>query len=286
MNICSLSSFVTLVEVADQLPYLDIQHPKCHGKVALQGAHLFHFQPTNKPELIWTSSAVDFKPGTAIRGGVPICWPWFGGATAPFKGAHGFVRTATWDLISCEQSKESVQLTFALPANVFANNNWPKSKLTYVLTLGEQCQIELLSENLSDQPITISQALHSYFNVADINNAQVSGFDQCQYKDMLTGQTHTQSGNITIDQEVDRLYWAQDSATDIKSPLGEIRLTHQQSQSAIVWNPWIEKSIGLSNFNNDDYKTMVCIETANVDSDQIELSPGETSKISALFGWL
>jgi glucose-6-phosphate 1-epimerase len=267
------------------LEYFDLITPNSRARVFLQGGHITEFTSDGNA-VIWVSDAVDYTPGTAIRGGVPICWPWFGAAPsalvdrlteqpAQVLGAHGLVRTALWQFKEQVIDETGVSLTLELPKSVLdaASTQWPyQCALELTLHLSDTLTITLTTTNLDDTPFEFTQALHSYFAVGDIDCVKTHGLEGCPFLEF--GESFSNQNTNVIDKEVDRIYQDTPNLLSLETKNTVIDIV-SNSHSAILWNPWIEKSKGLSSFNDNDYMKMVCLESANVGKDKVFLHPNE-----------
>ncbi len=254
------------VEKSAGYPVAQITHPKASGEIALHGAHLTAFQPAGEKPIIFTSSQAIYTEGKAIRGGIPICWPWFNAhPTESSFPSHGFARNRFWNLIASQANEEFVELTFELPTQ--GTEIWlPQStRTTLRVRIGHELQLELLSENFSNEAITVSEALHSYFCVSDSSQVSVTGLDQARYIDTVGEQTERlQSGDVSFSGEVDRIYQS-DATTHIldKNWNRIIKIQKSGSGSTVVWNPWNEKAADLGDLADEEYHDFICVETAN-----------------------
>ncbi len=257
---------------------IKIENSNAVAKLSLQGAHLFHYEAKGKSPLLWLSDTSAFEIGQAIRGGVPICWPWFGAhKTNPSLPAHGFARTSLWEFIENSEIDEgTTQITMQLTHSDETLAIWPyKFNLRLIISVGETLALSLVTENLDENAFEITQALHTYFNVSSIDNASVKGLDQQHYFDALSRESKIQQGDIYFAEEVDRVY------QNIRYPLTlveneqVISIESEGSDSVIVWNPWIDKCARMSAMTEDAYKTMLCIESANALKDSRVIEPGQ-----------
>lgn len=255
-----------------------ISNAQATAAIALQGAHLLEWTPQGEYPVIWLSRGAKFAPGKSIRGGVPICWPWFGAhETQPEFPAHGFARTAQWQVAAASSLDDgSTQLRFILSET--DKHLWPcATPVEYRVTVGKQLQLELLTRNDSNETVRISQALHTYFSIDDINSIQVDGLDGCDYLDKVDDFARKQQvGPVQFSSEVDRIYLGAPGDCVIRDPgLGRnIRISKEGSSSTVVWNPWEEKSRQMEDMGAHGYKTMVCVESANAADDVVEIVPG------------
>lgn len=258
--------------------YIEVKNDAATAKIALQGAHLFHYRQQGKEALLWISTLSSFVLGKAIRGGVPICWPWFGKHSEDSHlPQHGFARTAEFKLVEDnEPNPETSELVLELQDSVESRKMWPhRFILRVTITVGSSVTVALSTRNNDSKPFTISSALHTYFAVSHISLASIEGLAGATYLDTLTGETEKQAGTIEIDQEVDRVYQAQPILLRLHDGKRQIQIKPAGSASTVVWNPWINKAAAMGDMNDDGYKTMLCIETANAMQDKRVIQPGE-----------
>lgn len=254
-----LSNSVTQRQL-EQLPVIVISHPKVSAALSLQGAHLLFWQPHDAKNIIWLSNNTAFKEGTAIRGGVPICWPWFGLVAQP---SHGFARLLPWILTASEELHDSVILTLILKDNEQSRKYWPHAfTLIARFKLSEKCDIELESHG----SYKANAALHTYFQVGDISQIKISGLGS-HYLDKV----HNRSENNPQDElifkgPIDRVY-SQPGACSVIEDLAlerTIEVHHHNHSDVVIWNPGVEQSRKMTDMPDDGYKTLVCIETARI----------------------
>ena len=276
-----------LFRSGDGFIVLEINNDICTSSIALQGAQVMTWQPKTQAEpVLWMSEAASLKHGKSIRGGIPVCWPWFGAhPTQPSFAAHGIARTAMWDVKQTSINKQGeVQITLSLQSK--QHPEWQHETLAELkVVVGESLSLDLTTTNLGDTPITIGQALHTYFKVGDVREVSVRGLEACPYIDKLSSdaEQQKQQGNISISSEVDRIYLdaGQDVLLEDASLQRTIRIQKQGSNSTIVWNPWVDKTKALGDMGADDaYLSMLCIESANADADVVRLCAGERHQLS------
>lgn len=277
------------VDDKSDLLSIEIKNKYAFAVIQLQGAHLTNWTPNNSIPVIWLSDDAKFITNKSIRGGIPICWPWFGAhqVEASFP-AHGFARTVQWQVESIEVLKTGeTQVVLILPEHNIPQSQWPlETKVQCIYTIGRTLEIELVTHNLSQENIIIGEAFHSYFNVSDVRNIIIEGLDECQYLDKLENfQCKTQSGNLDIRQEVDRVYIATDHECIIED-LGfnrRICISKKGSMSTIVWNPWLETATKMADLGKDGYLNMVCIESGNAAQDVVSIQPGQKHSLCACY---
>lgn len=284
----------------DELNCWRIRHGQAELLVAQQGAHILSYQLAGQPPLIWLNDEAVFKTGKSIRAGVPVCWPWFGNfdrnpqsvqamrTSNEAPSAHGFVRAMDWELGSIEAEGETLKVEFLLPYPEGGFPGWPHQvDLTLSIRLDEQLHIHLTSHNRGAETVSISQALHSYFAVSDVRDVHVEGVDGLNYIETLDNwKTVTQSGDLRFTGETDRIYLDAPPQLSIVDPAWERRivLTSSGSRTAVIWNPWIDRAAAFSDMADDGWQRMLCIETANVMGDVVNLKPGASHTLGVSVG--
>lgn len=270
----TLCDSLTLRQKND-LDILVIDHPKVKAALSLQGAQLLSWQPAGEKPVIWLSEKTEFKRGVAIRGGVPICWPWFGKANQP---AHGFARNLSWELTAYSENEQGVLLTLTLKDSDETRRMWPNEfTLIARFKLSDDCEIEL--ESFGDYQATA--ALHTYFAIGDIENVEISGLGS-RYYDKVTDKTVcSDDTSLTFSGETDRVYTHPRSSSTIydKALNRTIEVHHLQHSDVVAWNPFAELAEQMADMSSTGYKTMVCVETARINR---PLAP--TGKSPARFG--
>ena len=270
------------------MPKAVIANEFASAEVYLHGAHVTSFRPHNSSPVLWMSNIAEFRHDKAIRGGIPVVWPWFGPhPNDDTKPQHGFARVSEWTLVSTTSlSNGLTQLRLQLTDSETTRTLWPHSfELELSVTVGTQLRIDLISRNTGAEPFIVGGALHTYFNIGDINRITIEGLEGREYLDQLQGhQTNHQKGPITISEEVDRIYLNTDdeciiSDTDMKR---RIRVVKMGSNTTVVWNPWIAKSQHMSDFPDDGFRSMVCVEATNTVDDIYHVLPGEEHTLTQI----
>lgn len=246
----------------DELDVIVIEHPQVTASVALQGAHLLSWKPAGEEDVLWLSGNTPFKNGVALRGGVPICWPWFGPAAQPGLPAHGFARNLPWVLKTHQEDNDGVALTFALQSNDETRKLWPHDfTLLAHFTLGKTCEIKLEAHGDFDT----TSALHTYFNVGDIHAVNVSGLGDRFIDKVNNAQEGTLNDGVqTFPDRTDRVYLSPEACSVIHDSVLDRRLYvgHDHNNNVVGWNPGPALSISMGDMPDDGYKTFVCVETA------------------------
>ena len=265
-------------ELRPGYPVFEIEHPAVTARVARHGAHLMEWTPAGQAAGLYLSPQSLYQPGKAIRGGIPVCWPWFGPSPVdPALPAHGFARTRAWEPGDFTEDEHGVRLVFTLRDSEETRRLWPHAfHLELTMELGTSLHLSLRISNPGDAPFTITGALHTYLATGDIHQVRASGLDGVPYLDTVGPETQrTQAGDILFDHEVDRIYHTASPIT-LHDPAQrrDLIITGTGSQSAIVWNPWIAKTQTLADLPDADYTRFVCVETANARQDAITIPPG------------
>ncbi len=265
------------------LPMVAVDNAHATARIALHGGQVLSFRPTGAAaDLLFVSERAHFQAGMAIRGGVPVCWPWFGADPQGLgRGSHGLARTRVWDLRrTATLPGGETWLELGLTDTPETRALWPHAfDLTLEITVGTMLRLALTTRNTGASPFSITQALHSYLAVGDIAHTTVLGLDGCHYIDKAKGAggaVKQQAGAVHIAGEVDRIYTdAPASLAVMDSALGRrIDIRAQGSRTAVVWNPWVAIAAGMADLEDDGYQRFVCVETANAADEVITLPPG------------
>ncbi|WP_299732741.1 D-hexose-6-phosphate mutarotase [uncultured Endozoicomonas sp.] len=267
----------------NNLSILKIQSSLCEAAISLHGGHLLQFKPAGEKDIIWLSDKAIYSPEKAIRGGIPVCWPWFGTIGSP---SHGFARISPWQLMNWQESEEAVVITLGLSASEQTKAIWPHEfSATLTFRLSASLKTTLTVTNTGATPWRWSGALHSYFQIAEATETSITGAGK-DYIDSLQSVDKCKStGDLLINQSIDRVYTTPDESIIIHDKENQRRLSIRNtgSNAAVIWNPWDEISKGMADMDDDGYKTMVCVESTNF-ADNLEsgtlLSPEETHQLT------
>ena len=266
------------------LEYIEINNDLATAKIALQGGHIISWQPkVQEHPVLWVSSNARYQKGRSIRGGVPICWPWFG--AHPTDGTlcpHGFARVIPWQLIMAEPTRHGatrIVLQMTETAEARRQLSYPYL-LSMTITVGDTLRIELATTNKSTHPFLVGEAFHTYFNISDIANVTVKGLQDTLFADKVFGyERRLQRGDITFNGEFDRVYLntTSDSVIEDTGLNRQIRIGTSRSQSTIVWTPWADKAEQMADMGTkDEWRTTVCVETGNALDNAVVISPNKT----------
>lgn len=285
----ALDNELTFVLGKGDRPQIEIQNKKAKAVISLYAGQILSFQPNQGDELLFISDSAYFETGKAIKGGAPICWPWFGPDPRGQGGpSHGFVRNRPWNVLSTASTASGeTRVKLELKDTPETQAIWPHSfQVVIEILVGETLTLSLITQNTGNQAFEITQALHTYFKVGDIKQVSVQGLDGCPYLDKVDGGAEKQqTGEITISEEVDRVYTNVPARLVIDdAALGrQIQIQSTGSKTAIVWNPWSEISAKMADLGDQDYERFVCVETANAADDIITVQPGETVQLTAQY---
>lgn len=261
-------------------PVVEVSNQSATATIVLQGAHLISWVPNGEQQVIWLSEDAKFAKGKSIRGGVPVCWPWFGPheSNKDFP-AHGYARMVPWNVTEVSSAKGVTRIGFRIVQDEKAKAMWPHDcELDMVYSIGKKLGIELITRNTGKQALVIGEALHTYFEVGDVSKLKIEGLDKRPYLDKVDNfKRKQQNGAVTISEEVDRIYLESPDDCIIVDPVMQrrIHIVKQGSHSTVVWNPWIEKANQMGDLGPQGYLKMLCVESANAAEDVVEIKPGK-----------
>lgn len=271
------------------LPMIQIKTAKAKALISIHAGQVLSYQPAGEAEdVMFLSEKAYYQDGKAIKGGAPICWPWFG-ADPEGKGrpGHGFVRNRGWNVVATEAlANGNVKVTVGLDDTPETQAIWPHAfSLRQEIVVGDSLNLSLITRNTGKEKFTITQAFHTYFKVGDITQAKVLGLNGCDYLDKAGGgntQKH-QTGEVTIDAEVDRIYLNVGNTLTIDDAAlnRRIQITSQNSKTAVVWNPWEKIAKDMADLEDHDYQRLLCVETTNAADDVREVTPGGECRLAA-----
>jgi glucose-6-phosphate 1-epimerase len=266
----------------------EINTAACTGRIYLQGAHVAAWQPAGEAPVIFMSSKSDFAEGKAFRGGVPVCFPWFAAkADDPAAPFHGVVRTAQWDVVSTKPLPGAeVSVVMKTHSDEATRRYYPHDfEIENHVTFGKQLRMELVVTNGGNAPMSFSDAQHNYFRVGAIDQVAVAGLDGVEYIDKVdNGQRKKQTGEISFDNQVDRVYLNTRSPLTItdRSLKRKILVEKQGSSTTVVWNPGQERARGIADLGANDWPHMLCVEAANLMDSEIILPPGDMHHLTTV----
>ena len=268
------------------LPKIDITNPASEAEIYLHGAHITGYRKTGEPPLLFMSTKSHFAPGEPVRGGVPLCFPWFG----PRRGepAHGLARILTWEPAERPVADSAgVTIRLRLPRQSL-KAEWSALRTEFIVTIAETLAMELAATNESpDQDMEIENCLHTYFQISDIGAISIAGLAGLPFDDFAAGAAGARrcepDSVLRITKETNRVYANHSGAVEIRdTQFGRmIRVEKSGSQSTVVWNPWTTQKLP-DDFDPAEHRRMICVESGNVKQNRITLSPGETARLKVL----
>jgi glucose-6-phosphate 1-epimerase len=275
------------------LPCIQINNSKASALISIYAAQILSFKPANETvDLMFVSDNAFFQKGKAIKGGTPICWPWFG--TAPelesqkdFKRpAHGFVRNSFWSVLSVDMlANGDTKIVLGIEDSEQSREIWPyRFYLSLEIVIGDALTLKLLTRNTGDEPFTITEALHTYIHVGDVTQATIFGLEHTEYLNKKENFVPMcQVGPLTIVEETDHIHTDIKHQFIIEDPVfkRKIKITSSGNKNVVVWNPWVEIAAEMADLKNDDYKSFICLEVANVAEDGIEILPNSECRVEA-----
>jgi glucose-6-phosphate 1-epimerase len=279
-TINALSDAVTICEFQG-VKIVRVIHDAAEAGISLHGGHLIWFKPAGEQDVIWLSEKAEFDTTKAIRGGIPVCWPWFGKAAIP---SHGFARNSQWTLNEHRENNTGVVISLVLEDSESTREIWShKFKNELIFEIGAELKVHLTSTNVDDHSWSYGGALHTYFTVADINTVEITGMGK-EYNDSTQGGNLVEGGDtLAFTQEVDRVYTSSQDIITIndKNNMRQIAVENQGHNTAVIWNPWQDLSISMGDMADNSFETMVCVEST-IHGKGIKLEPGQSHTLSTL----
>lgn len=279
-----------------QLQGWRVRTPHGSALVARQGAQLLSYAPAGGRPLVWLSEQAHLAPGKPVRGGIPVCWPWFAVyarnpqavrdsvAAPPGAGSHGWVRQADWQLVEQHAGTDAADLAFEFTALPGHAPGWRHhAQLHLRMRFGQEISLVLSVRNLGAQAFTTALALHTYLAISDSRRIEIHGLHARDYLDMAHDWTrHRQAGPITLDGETDRMYLDTSAPVTVRDPgwRRTVRVQARGSHTTVVWNPGTAKAARLDDFADDAWQRMVCVETARALDDALAVAPGAAAEVA------
>lgn len=280
---------VKITEDENGLHYIEVDNNLAQAKIALQGAHVMHWQPkTEKYPVLWLSDHARYVKGRSIRGGVPICWPWFGAhPTDSSLCPHGFARVIPWQLIDVDSTYSGatrIALQMIQTPEAQRQLSYPYV-LTLLITIGRRLKVDLATTNKADHPFVVGEAFHTYLNISDIEKIRITGLQECLYADKVRSyERYVEHSLLKFNGEFDRVY-LNHSADCVVHDAGYdrlIRISKSGSNTTIVWTPWETKAHAMGDMGNgDEWRRMICVESANAMENSVVINPNRTHNFSA-----
>ena len=272
-----------LDESENGLKKIILNNDCAEAEIYLHGANLTHFQPKGEEPVIFNAKESQISTSKTVHAGIPICWPWFGAhPTESSKPQHGFARDMLWQLKSARMlDNNATEIVLSLKENAYSLALWPYSfELELTFTIGNTLSVALKTLNTSAMAFTLTQALHSYFAIGDIEKVGLRGLEETPFVDYADAKKEkSEAESLQIDRMINRVYYPTDAACTLHDPLLKrtIVVEKEGSRSTTVWNPWEEN--GIHDLPGDTFRNFLCIETTNALGDARTLQPGESHLI-------
>jgi glucose-6-phosphate 1-epimerase len=273
--------------VADEggIPTVRVTTAQCSGEMRLHGAQVTSWEPRGCEEVIFLSRQARWEKGKAIRGGIPICFPWFRGkADDPHAPAHGVVRTTIWALESIEHNSEGITIEMSTESDADTRRWWPGDfRLCHRVTFGTELKLEFSVSNTGATPFRFEEALHTYYKVGDVRKTRIRGLEGVTYLDNTdSNKEKKQVGEVAISSPTDNAYLNTQNDLQLLDPVlnRSIQIAKQNSYSTVVWNPWAEGARALSDLGDDEWPHMLCAEGSNILQNAVELAPNQNHKMT------
>ena len=271
--------FARIVTGVGGLQLVKIESPVAEGEMYFHGGQVMSWKPAGADEVIFVSRQARWEPGRAIRGGAPICFPWFGAHPSDARApAHGCVRIKAWQLDAITETDGVVTVSMSTGSDDETRRWWPSSfRLEHRATFGSTLTLELIVTNTGAEAFSFEEALHTYYRVGRIDDVRIRGLEGTRYLDAIDARREkAQEGEVVFTSETDRVY------LDTSSPIviadgttRRVRVTAKRSQTTVVWNPWVGKARALEDLADEEWPLFVCVETCNVSPRATELGAGE-----------
>ena len=284
----AIAGQLKFIEGKGGFPFIEISSAKASALISVYAGQVLSFHPAGEADdLMFLSEKAYYQTGKAIKGGVPICWPWFGADPAgQGRPAHGFVRNRLWNVVATETTADgNIRVTLGLMDTPETRAIWPQSfTLALEITVGNSLNLELVTRNTGTQTFPVTQAFHTYFKVGDISQTSVLGLEGIDYIDKTDNSAQKQqTGAVMINTEVDRIYLGVQGelVIDDVALKRRIRIASRGSKTAVVWNPWAKISAEMGDLQDDDYRRLLCVETSNAATDVVEIAPNSEFRLVA-----
>jgi glucose-6-phosphate 1-epimerase len=274
------------------LPFIRVRNQKASALISLLGGQILSYKPHDAAQdMLFVSKKSLYQEGKAIRGGIPVCWPWFGPDPKGLQRPnHGFVRNHLWRVISAEADENETKIILQFIESQNKERTWRKPfLLTLEFIIGQTLTLRLNTQNTGDTAFAITQAFHTYFRVGGIEQVRVIGLEGRTYFDKLDqGKEKIQSGVVTITEEIDRIYEDADNNLVVEDAAfnRRIEITSQNCKTGVVWNPWQKTSRKMADLGNQDYRQFVCVENGNIAFDLIQIPAGGEHELVTHFKML
>jgi len=281
------AGLVRVCEGNGRLPRVQVNGAFGQGEMYLHGAQVTSWKATGKDELLFVSTKSGWQEGQAIRGGIPICFPWFRGkVNDPKAPAHGFVRTKTWQLESITESEAGVTVSTSTTTDAHTRQWWPAEfRLVHRVTFGPQLNLELVCTNTGPTTFRFEEALHTYNRVGDVGRVRLRGLNNVHFLDnTCSNKEKMQDGDVAIAAQTDNAYLNTAGEVELLDEVmrRRIRLRKHNSLTTVVWNPWREGAAALRDLGDGEWNQFLCVEASNILDSAVSLEPGQEHRMTAV----
>jgi glucose-6-phosphate 1-epimerase len=270
------------------LDVVEVETAVSTAVIALQGAQVLSFVPRGGRDLLWVSERARWAAGAALRGGIPLCFPWFGPhATQPAFPAHGFARTRAWRFAGAREVSGEVAVELALSDDDATAALFPhRFDATLTVTIGASLSLAFDVTNTGPDEFAFEVALHSYFAVSDVAGIAIEGLAGRDFIDKVAGGVTRQeaAAPLRIAGEVDRVYDGAGPVTLRDPPAGRaLRIESTGARSTVVWNPAPAKTATLADLAPDAWRRFVCVETGAIGAGRVSLAPRAKHRLAVRY---
>jgi len=283
----AIAGVASIVAGNGGLPKVLITTQGASAEIYLHGAQLTSWRPAGFEEVIFLSGQSRWEEGKAIRGGIPVCFPWFRAKSDnPKAPAHGFVRTRTWRLESISQESDSVVVSLSTETDEESRQWWPFAcRAVLKITIGATLRLDFSVNNTGADSFSFEEALHTYNRVGEAGSVRIAGLDGVSFLDnRKVNERKVQAGEVQLAGATDNAYLDTRSAVEILDPVlkRRIRLEKENSLTTVVWNPWSEDAAKLADLGDDEWEQFACVEASNILGSPVLLAPGEDHTMTAV----
>jgi len=269
------------------LPRIQITTPQVEGEMYFHGAQVTSWKPAGNDDVLFLSTKSRWQEGYAIRGGIPICFPWFRAKTDdPNAPAHGVVRTKSWQLESIVEQETGVVVSMSTDSDEQTRRWWPAEfRLVLNVMFGSELTLDLVCTNTGKTDLCFEEALHTYNRVSDVASVGLQGLDAVQFLDNTdSNRVKVQHGDVTIASPTDSAFMGTQNDVDLTDPKfrRHIRLKKVNSLTTVVWSPWREGAARLADLGDGEWTQFLCVEASNILAASVTLAPGEQHNMTAV----
>lgn len=284
-----VDQFVTFGPASGGMMGVKVRGPLCEGEVLLHGAHVTRFVPLGGEPLLFMSERAVFRDGAAIRGGVPVIFPWFGPrAGHPESPMHGLVRTRQWRLLRVMASADGVvDVVLGIGDCEETRRIWDHPfHVELSVRFGAELGIRMAVRNTGSEAFDCEMAFHPYFVVGDIRKVGVRGLRGATYISKTEGMARKVdvAEEVRFEGETDRVYLGATGECVMEEPgRRTVFFEKSGSRSTVVWNPWVAKAAAMADFGDEEWPGMICVEQANAADDALQIGAGQVFEMSAVY---